>query len=244
MRNALHFNRFLQILGDRFKLGRGSGPDSVVRQALAAICHSDERASIGRARSARGARGRNRPLARLFGTRDTGARAGAEHEQRTAWMAVCPHGRTCVSRTEGTALGARASLQDRKCHQPTRPRVGTLTGTLEATASAPRWAQKWAFSSESVPVAQPPTAAGQLYGEQVTPVAAVAQSMVSGIVQPELANAVAARTSPRTTLYFKRDMTTPVHERRNVRPRGVILRECNAECYGIHQICDRPRVKR
>lgn len=221
MRNARHFNRFLQILGDRFKLGRGSGPDSVVRQALAAICHSDERAGIGRARSARGAPWPKSAISKDF--RDTGARAGAEHEQRTAWMAVCPHGRTCVSRTEGTALGARASLQDRKCHQPTRPRVGTLTGTL-SLEKAHFWAHRGALAvASSVPVAQPPTAAGQLYGEQVTPVAAVAQSMVSGIVQPELANAVAARTSPRTTLYFKRDMTTPVHERRNVSPEGSYI---------------------
>lgn len=167
---------------------------------------------------------------------------------RRGWR-YAPQGRTCVSRTEGTALGTRASLQDRKCHQATRPRVGTLTGTLEATASAPRWAQKWAFSSESVPVAQPPTAAGQLYGEEdenqgPTQVRLGPQSIVNGTVQPEAAVAVNARTSPRTTLYFKRDMTTPVHERRMFRPRGVILRECNAECYGIHQICGRPRVKR
>lgn len=35
------------------------------------------------------------------------------------------------------------------------------------------------------------------------------QSMVNGTVQPEAPNAVAARTRPRTTLYFNRDMTTP-----------------------------------
>lgn len=104
---------------------------------------------------------------------------------------------------------ARQAISPQRDHHSAQPRVGTLTGTLEATGSAPRSAEKWTVSSESVPVAQPPTAAGQLYGEQVTPVAAVAQSMVSGIVQPELANAVAAKTRPRTTLYFKRDITTP-----------------------------------
>ncbi|WP_199183019.1 hypothetical protein [Mycobacterium sp. 4858] len=57
-----------------------------------------------------------------------------------------------------------------------------------------------------MPVAQPPTAAGQVYGEQVIPVEAVLQSIVSGIVQPELANAVAASIRPRAILYFMRDM--------------------------------------
>ncbi|OBH16092.1 MULTISPECIES: hypothetical protein [unclassified Mycobacterium] len=57
-----------------------------------------------------------------------------------------------------------------------------------------------------MPVAQPPKAAGLPYGEQVIPVDAVLQSMVNGIVQPELANAVAARIRPRATLYFMRDM--------------------------------------
>lgn len=33
-----------------------------------------------------------------------------------------------------------------------------------------------------------------------------------GIVHPELVNAVKAKTRPRTTLYFKRDITTPFVE--------------------------------
>lgn len=33
-------------------------------------------------------------------------------------------------------------------------------------------------------------------------------------MQPELANAVKPRTKPRTTLYFKRDMTTPFVEKK------------------------------
>lgn len=39
------------------------------------------------------------------------------------------------------------------------------------------------------------------------------QSMVIGTMHPEVVNAVAARNKPRTTLYFKRDMTTPFVEK-------------------------------
>lgn len=38
--------------------------------------------------------------------------------------------------------------------------------------------------------------------------------MVTGKVQPDAPKAVAARTSPRTTLYFKRDMPTPFVEKK------------------------------
>lgn len=48
---------------------------------------------------------------------------------------------------------------------------------------------------------------------QVIPVAEPVHEMV-GSVQPELVNAVKARTSPRTTLYFKRDMNTPFVEKK------------------------------
>lgn len=37
--------------------------------------------------------------------------------------------------------------------------------------------------------------------------------MVIGTMHPEVVNAVAARNKPRTTLYFKRDMTTPFVEK-------------------------------
>lgn len=56
-----------------------------------------------------------------------------------------------------------------------------------------------------MPVAQPPRRLAA-YPVQVIPVVAVLQSMVSGTVQPELANAVAARIRPRAILYFMRDM--------------------------------------
>ncbi|ETB21524.1 hypothetical protein [Mycobacterium avium] len=39
------------------------------------------------------------------------------------------------------------------------------------------------------------------------------QSMVTGVVQAEVVMAVAARTMPRTSLYFKRDITTPFVEK-------------------------------
>ncbi|MBZ4535342.1 hypothetical protein FVO80_11270 [Mycobacterium avium subsp. hominissuis] len=39
------------------------------------------------------------------------------------------------------------------------------------------------------------------------------QSIVTGVVQAEVVMAVAARTMPRTSLYFKRDITTPFVEK-------------------------------
>jgi hypothetical protein len=56
-------------------------------------------------------------------------------------------------------------------------------------------------------------AAGQLYGVQEIPVTVPVHVIEIGM-QPELANAVKPRTKPRTTLYFKRDMTTPFVEKK------------------------------
>ncbi|WP_199183018.1 hypothetical protein [Mycobacterium sp. 4858] len=69
---------------------------------------------------------------------------------------------------------------------------------------------------------------GQFYGVQLIEVPVLVHEMV-GSVHPELANAVKPRTTPRTTLYFKRDMNTPFADEEMFRPRKVIVREYNAE---------------
>ncbi|OBG62841.1 hypothetical protein A9X05_20830 [Mycobacterium sp. E3298] len=58
-----------------------------------------------------------------------------------------------------------------------------------------------------------PVSAKTTYGVQVIPVAPPLHEKV-GSVHPELVNAVAASTKPRTTLYFKRDITTPFVEKK------------------------------
>ncbi|OBH07245.1 hypothetical protein A5695_03125 [Mycobacterium sp. E1747] len=59
---------------------------------------------------------------------------------------------------------------------------------------------------------------------QVIPVAPPLHEKV-GSVHPELVNAVKARTSPRTILYFKRDMTTPFIEEKCF-ARGALFYLC------------------
>lgn len=57
------------------------------------------------------------------------------------------------------------------------------------------------------------------------------QSIVIGVVQPEADRAVKVRRRPRTTLYFKPDMTTPsVGE--ILRPRVGMLRVVVSDEYG------------
>lgn len=77
-----------------------------------------------------------------------------------------------------------------------------LTGGLHALDDA----VDSSMSTQQVKAASsatPSTAAGWLYGVQTRP---PVHEMVNGTVQPELVNAVKARTRPRTTLYFQRDM--------------------------------------
>lgn len=75
---------------------------------------------------------------------------------------------------------------------------GTLTdvGALTGTPYGRRRTCKVERASSATPTA---------YGVQVIPVAPPLHEKV-GTVQPELVNAVKARTKPRTTLYFIRDM--------------------------------------
>ncbi|UXA06977.1 hypothetical protein KXD96_02065 [Mycobacterium sp. SMC-2] len=67
--------------------------------------------------------------------------------------------------------------------------ISTLTGTRKR-------------ASQRIP---PTSRRAKPYGEQVIPVGEPVHEMV-GNVQPELVNAVNARTRPTTTLHFKRDM--------------------------------------
>lgn len=72
-----------------------------------------------------------------------------------------------------------------------------------------------------MPVSANPAVAGQFYGVQVIPVEEPVHE-IDGSVHPALDNAVAARTKPRTTLYFKRDMNHSHPLRRTDYARGKL----------------------